>query len=525
MEHDLYQWQEDCLERWSANNFRGMVQAVTGSGKTRLALAAASRLQQAVGDGLRVRIVVPTGALMRQWDHALKDLFAATGAAHPRDMIGLRGNGHKTSAPRPYMIYVINSARYELARQILSELRSGAPVLLIADECHHYVSGQNQLIFEFLPYIRPDRERFYSLGLSATLPSGQDGRTLASLLGRRIYSYDMAKAAAQRTICPYDVFHISLSFRPEEADRYQELSDRMTVLFHRLLSACPALGRLDPKERYGQLQILAGSRNKGIAEAAAQYMGLSYKRKSLVCMASDRIGCADSLIRHLGIRDKILVFGERIEQAEALYARLQDCYPGKVGRYHSKLGPQANKNALERFLVGDIRILIACRAIDEGIDVPDASTGIILSGTSTQRQRIQRLGRIIRQKEGKRRASLYYLHILDSSEDICFLPDTDGQRRVIELSYLPETDTFLHPPYDQAAERLLAQMGEKRLPKDQLAEAGRCLEHGRIRADWLLDGHAVEDRIQEAASIKERNYWVCMKKMQAHLTGAGRNDV
>ncbi len=41
MEKKLYSWQEDCLKRWFANKGRGMVQAVTGSGKTLLALTAA----------------------------------------------------------------------------------------------------------------------------------------------------------------------------------------------------------------------------------------------------------------------------------------------------------------------------------------------------------------------------------------------------------------------------------------------------------------------------------------------------
>ena len=167
-EKKLYQWQEECLERWFSNQGRGMVQAVTGSGKTLLALTAADRLEKMLGQELHVKIVVPSGALMRQWDRALREHLAAyrekRSSVSMRGLIGLRGSGHQASSDCRYMIYVINSARYELARQILAELRRGDAVLLIADECHHYVSGQNQLIFEFLPYINPDETQFYSLG-------------------------------------------------------------------------------------------------------------------------------------------------------------------------------------------------------------------------------------------------------------------------------------------------------------------------------------------------------------------------
>ena len=156
MEQKLYQWQEECLEWWFSNNGRGMVQAVTGSGKTLLALTAADRLSRRTDLDLRVKIVVPTSALMHQWNRALKAFLIQKGVQkNAQQLIGLRGGGYRSSPDCRYMIYVINSARYELARQILSELRGGKSVLLIADECHHYVSGQNQLIFEFLPHITP----------------------------------------------------------------------------------------------------------------------------------------------------------------------------------------------------------------------------------------------------------------------------------------------------------------------------------------------------------------------------------
>ena len=77
MEMNLYPWQESCLKRWFENHGRGMVQAATGAGKTRLALAAAYRLQETLPCELKVKIVVPTGALMRQWNQALREFPAA----------------------------------------------------------------------------------------------------------------------------------------------------------------------------------------------------------------------------------------------------------------------------------------------------------------------------------------------------------------------------------------------------------------------------------------------------------------
>ncbi len=521
MKRELYKWQEECLGRWFACRGRGIVQAVTGSGKTLLALEGARRLDRKLEGKLLVRIVVPTGALLRQWNRAIKEF--QDGCSCNADMspgelsapsVGLRGSGCKDPADRKYMVYVVNSARYELARQILSELRCGEAVLLIADECHRYESGQNRLIFEFLPYIKPYENRFYSLGLTATLPAGQARQYLTGVLGRRIYSYGMADASVLRTVCPYDIYHIGLSFQREERAEYEEMTERMVYAYRELLQAHPILEKLNQKERFELLRRIAGNKKGKLAEKAALYMGLSYKRKSLVCQAGARTACAVSLIEKLDMREKILVFGERIAQAEELYLLLRERYPGKVGRYHSQMGRQANKNVLERFRHGELRILIACKAVDEGLDVPDASVGIILSGTSTQRQRIQRLGRILRKKENGGSASLYYLHIIESSEDVCFLPE-GGEKRIYELEYDLEAGKFLHPAYDGLAQALLDRLREEGASGDTVREAERCLGAGRVRSDWTLTAGEISRQVRAARHVGERNYWICMKRLRS----------
>ncbi len=529
MKKELYEWQEECLDRWFANRGRGIVQAVTGSGKTLLALTAVSRLDGKLDGKLRVKIVVPTGALMLQWNRALREYLVSIHdkECSPSDLqdtirrtIGLRGGGSKSVPDCKYMIYVVNSARYELARQILAELKRGENILLVADECHHYESEQNRLIFEFLPHMKGYEDHFFSLGLSATLPSGQAQRYLASVLGRKIYHYGMGEASAGNTICPYDVYHISLFFRPDERAEYDELSDQMIFLYGKLLKIYPSLNALTQKERFEFLRSLAGGKNRKTAETASSYMNLTFMRKRLVCLASARITCACDLVNRLDMREKIIIFGERISQADELYRLLQEKYPEKVGRYHSKMSAQANKNALERFRTGSTRILIACKAIDEGLDVPDASVGIILSGTSTQRQRIQRLGRIIRKKDTKDRAALYYLHITETSEDSCYLTDASGHR-LFELSYDDKAKQFINPAYDDKASALFRKMKASGASAEILAEAARCLHLGCVRPDWMAKPSVIDEQIKNARYTSEKNYWVCMKKLSCPTGSPG----
>lgn len=515
METKLYPWQERCLESWLANHGRGIVQAATGSGKTLLALAAADKLEKELEQDLRVKIVVPTAALMRQWQRALSGYLAGRGCgddARIRRLIGLRGGGFHTDADRKYMIYVINSARYELARQILSELQNGERVLMIADECHRYESGQNSLIFEFLPHIKEFETHYFSLGLTATLPSGSARDYLTSVLGEKIYTYGMKQASASDQVCTYDIFHIGLSFQPWESEEYQDITERMKAVYGRLLKARPFLKSLDQKEKYKYLRELSRDKDRRLAESALLYINLSYKRRGLVCMAAERTACVCDLTERLPSGEKILIFGERIRQAEELYALLEKRYPGRVGRYHSRMRPQANKNTMERFRDGDVRILIACKALDEGIDIADVSVGIVLSGTSVQRQRVQRLGRIVRKNEGKERAALYYLHITESAEDNCFLPDV-GECRMLELAYTSARHEFASPRYQRASSLLLDEMRRRGGDDEVLAEVCRCLSLGSVRADWMSEQAEISAKIREAENTRDKNYWVCMGKI------------
>lgn len=160
--------------------------------------------------------------------------------------------------------------------------------------------------------------------------------------------------------------------------------------------------------------------------------------------------------------------------------------------------------------------------MNEGIDVPDASIGIILSGTGTRRQRIQRLGRIIRNADGKDSASLYYLHAVETSEDSCFLPD-EGVTEIFELQYKVETRDFSNVEYERIAEEVFEQMSNKGISEDVEKEIVRCLYLGSIRADWKRDITEIQEQIDRAENTHEKNYWICMKKMRQRSESA-RSD-
>lgn len=401
-----YHWQEECLSVWCKNDCRGIVQTVTGAGKTMLALKAMRYLLPICGKNLWTFIVVPTRALAAQWNRILLSSFLEESAS---------------DKPK-FQVYVVNSARYRLARQILSKLRGGADVFLVADECHHYTSAENRKIFEFVPCLENVSGHYYSLGLSATVGDRDSAETLKPGLGKTIFQYSYNRALKEGTLAEFRLIQVALHFQKTEYEAYQELTERMKVLRRQLYARYPLLKK-DGSSFFALLQTLAAEDPGALGTLAKSFLHLSYERKSVVCLAKNRVLFVEELLRETGVEHKVLIFSERIEQAELLFERLRgNGYGARIGKYHSKAGKQANYNALERFRNGEIRILITCKALDEGIDVPDAEIGIILSGTGMERQRLQRLGRILRKSDGKETACLYYLFIRESMEEKNYVP-------------------------------------------------------------------------------------------------------
>ena len=60
---------------------------------------------------------------------------------------------------------------------------------------------------------------------------------------------------------------------------------------------------------------------------------------------------------------------------------------------------EERKDILAGFKEGRYMAIVTSKVLDEGVDVPDAKLGIIVSGTGSGREFIQRLGRLLRPKK------------------------------------------------------------------------------------------------------------------------------
>lgn len=507
----LFEWQEKCLQLWIENNYKGIVNVVTGAGKTILALGAIAKLEEndefLKSNKLKIKIIVPKTFLVSQWSKVLKRELNV-----PHEMIGCYYGGYKEKTSKKYMIYVINSARYTLSRHIISDLKKGFSVLLICDECHHYASEENFRIFDFIPVITEYKSNYFSLGLSATPKTSNYEKTLIPALGKEIYKYNFLNALQAKIICDCTIFNIKLQFEPDEKILYEEISDKLSATLPKLYQLCPYLKVLKGQSYFVALQNLGLSPDLKIANLARVTLYLYYKRKEIVYLASSRINCVCELISRLPKYSKIIIFGERIAAAEILYDNLNEIYKGQVGKYHSLMNDNAKKIALTKYENAEIRILVSCRALDEGLNVPETDVGIVVSSSASQRQRIQRLGRILRVKSMGSVASFYYLYIVDSSEEEVFMPaEESGEMNVRELEYDLDKNAFYAPLFEKIKQEAIKIASKnKNINPEMLIELEKNFEIGIVRNDWYITESQCLQNVDNAATKEEKNYWISM---------------
>lgn len=391
----LHPWQSQALEAWQLNGRSGMVEAVTGAGKTRLALAAIH--EHLLLDG-RVAVIVPTVELQRQWQSQFTEFF-------PSVKVGLLGNGNNGSLQDcDILITIANSASAKNLR-----LPKGCTGLLVADECHRLGSEvfKNALKVEFA----------CRLGLSATHERSDGAHTsvLEPYFGPVCFELDYPAAKAEGVIARVDVKCVDCHFEDEEQMQYDEFTEEIARAKKVLVEQFGVSG--EPYRRF--MEELAdmrvnGTRKMGIA--VGRYQSAVTKRRMLLSETEVKLEALNSLVPQIIRSNGALIFTETISAAEKAADRLNKLGVETVAM-HSQLKPRERQAVFEGFKNGDIKAIVAPHLLDEGVDVPEADLGIILAATRTRRQMVQRMGRVLRLKSDNRIATFIIVYIAGTTED------------------------------------------------------------------------------------------------------------
>ena len=371
-ELEPYTHQQEALQAWKQSQRQGVVVLPTAAGKTYLAQMAMQATPRTT------LIVVPTLDLMHQW-------YAQVEAAFPDIEVGLLGGGSRDRTP-------ILIATYHSAA-IHAETIGNKYAFLIFDECHHLPTDFFKVIAEFA--IAP-----YRLGLTAT-PERTDGshRFLDSLIGKIVYR-KTAQELSGSALAQHKIVSIKVKLSQQERIKYDRaIKTRNDFLRQSNISLSSLEGwqlfvQASARSPQGRKAMLAHREAKEIA------LGTDAKLRILI----------DLISKHYP--ERILIF----TNDNATVYRISQEFLIPAITYQTPV--KERHDILKRFKLGEYKTLVASHVLNEGVDVPDARIAIILSGTGSTREYIQRLGRVLRKGTAKnKQAILYEVVTEDTSEE------------------------------------------------------------------------------------------------------------
>jgi superfamily II DNA or RNA helicase len=373
---EAFPHQVEGLKAWWESGGRGVVVLPTGTGKTHLANMAIERA------GRPTLVITPTIDLMNQWYDELVLSFGTE--------VGLLGGGY-------YDIQPLTVTTYDSAYLNMDRLgnRFG---LIVFDECHHLPGPTYGLAATCA--IAPFR-----LGLTATPERADMAHThLDQLIGPIVYRREITQLRGDY-LAEYRVMTLFVQLSDEERVRYEQARELYRDFVRQ--------AGIDMRQPNGWSQfIYVAHRSPEGREAFRAYR----EQRELALAAPAKINLLGRLLeRHNG--DRVLIFTH--DNATVYTIARQFLVPVITHQTKTK----ERRDILLKFNAGTYPIVATSRVLNEGVNVPEANVAVVLSGSGSVREHVQRLGRVLR-KSGDKEAVLYEVITRDTVEEF-----TSNRRR------------------------------------------------------------------------------------------------
>ena len=462
---EFYEWQEEASQQWHAGDWAhgekgadraGIVEVVTGAGKTVLGVKLINEFLLESPEN-KALVIVPTEVLLYQWREELTK-YLNVGS----DVVSLIGDNNTGSFDQTehtrIIIGIVNSLALEHVKERLDS-GDGYPdpgsLFVIADECHRYRGEKFRRVLKW--HIRDGDPR---LGLSATPLAEKDDvdvgdiddekpeLIVSGILGKPSYWYGYVRARDDELIPRFKVKLVGFNLTNRERSRYDKLSKKISRAVkkiddnvgHRLSRMRGSFDAKINKLRADGVRVPGAKDYHDAVRARKDLLSFGFNERGL----EERQQAFEHILLDRAIREenidtgkkentdkKVLVFQERIQEimgamypssykrgdgtlVEPRIASLKHYKPGSV---HSKRSPdRRNVMTLDLLRRGALNVVFSARQLDEGLDVPAVDVGLIRIPTRSLRRMIQRLGRILRSKEGKERSDFYILYANGTTE-------------------------------------------------------------------------------------------------------------
>ncbi len=351
----LREWQAKAFPLWWSKK-RGIVKVVTGGGKTVFAIYCLKKyLEEYLTHN--ILIVVPSIALLDQWYEGIEASF------NDRE-IGLNGGGEHLTEISKVTITTVDSLK-----NIITQF-DASNTLLIVDECHKIGTEKRGEILT--------NDWHATLGLSATPERDYDDNffiIIRKILGDIIFDYDYIDAREDEVIVNFKLLYAYAPMTKDEENKYTKFTKSIQ-------RRAATIGGNDMNDYPLKMLI--------------------FNRARLVKNSKNRIPYGIELLQKFK-RESWIVFTENKKQANE-FNKIINTKGYKSGLYNTDLDNSEREKNLGEFKSGKLNVLVSCTALDEGFDMPEADGAMILSASSSKRQRIQRMGRVLRITANKENA-------------------------------------------------------------------------------------------------------------------------
>ena len=351
----LREWQAKAFPLWWAKK-RGIVKVVTGGGKTVFAIHCLTKYLEE-NKNHSIFIVVPSIALLDQWYEGLQKDF------NEKDIV-LNGGGEYLEHPSKINISTIDSVKN------IIEQFDASKTLLIVDECHKIGTEKRGEVLTNTWHA--------TLGLSATPERDYDDNfyiIIRKILGDIIFDYDYIDAREDEVIVNFKLLYAYAAMTPGEEEKYKKFTKSIQ-------RRAATIGGNDMNDYPLKMLI--------------------FNRARMVKNSKNRIPFGIELLQKHK-RDSWIVFTENKKQAKE-FNKIINTKGYKSAIYNTDLDNAEREENLNNFKNRNLNVLVSCTALDEGFDMPEADGAMILSASSSKRQRIQRMGRVLRITANKQNA-------------------------------------------------------------------------------------------------------------------------
>ena len=463
----LHDYQDEAITEWQKRNYRGIFDMATGTGKTYTGLGALTTLSKNIGHKLAAIIVCPYQHLVEQWvedilkfnidpiigysDSSQKDWPKRLKDAIRDQKLKVRG--------KEFFCFICTNATFssDYVQTQLAKIKSDT--LLMVDEAHNFGAP-------YLSCLLYDNYK-YRLALSATLDRHNDEEGTAKLydfFGEKCIEYTLDRAIEEKKLTKYKYYPIVVTLTEEELEAYDNLSYEIGKCIMKGKNGKMKLSSRGEKLALKRSRIVAGAKNKltMLEEVIQPY--IHDKHILVYC------GATKGLEQNQDCTD---VDSEDIRQIDAVTDLLGNKLGMEVSQFTSKESVEEREVLKREFSAGDtLKVLIAIKCLDEGVNIPKIKTAFILASTTNPKEYIQRRGRVLRLAEGKEYAEIY---------------------------------DFITLPYDTESVTSLTEAQVKRNSTLVKNELRRAEEFSRIAVN-MVESASLIDEIKDAYGIQELNW-------------------